>query len=120
MPREYTSPSGATILVGKDAHDNERLTFVLAKATDTWFHVSSFPGAHVVLVTPESPHTIQEQDILFAAELAAKHSKAAAAVNQKSCLVDCCLVIDVTKPKNAPTGMVEISNARTLTVDFGV
>jgi predicted ribosome quality control (RQC) complex YloA/Tae2 family protein len=40
----------ATVLVGRGARDNERLTFQRARGRDVWLHAMDWPGAHVVLV----------------------------------------------------------------------
>lgn len=38
-----------TILVGKNAKGNEKLTFTIAKGNDTWLHVTPMAGSHVVI-----------------------------------------------------------------------
>lgn len=106
------SPNGFEVLSGRDCHENEALTFQEAHPDDLWFHASDVPGSHVLL-----KHVIdknyQQIDILFAAQLAAKYSKAK--VNKKV-KVDYCMIKDVTKPHKAPKGMVNISNHRQITV----
>lgn len=62
---------GATLLVGKNNSQNDRITRDAAK-TDTWLHVKDAHGSHAVLKTP-SP---TDSQILRAAEIAAFYSQA--------------------------------------------
>mgnify|MGYP005838563739 CR=1 FL=1 len=70
----FKSPSGFSVLVGKSAKSNYRITFEIAKPHDLFFHVNGSPGAHVILRT--EGHDVPEEDILFAARLALEHSRA--------------------------------------------
>lgn len=47
--RRFTSTDGLTILVGRNAKENEELTFGLAKSDDLWLHARGTPGSHVVV-----------------------------------------------------------------------
>lgn len=38
-----------TILVGKNAKGNEKLTFTIANGNDTWLHVTPMAGSHVII-----------------------------------------------------------------------
>jgi predicted ribosome quality control (RQC) complex YloA/Tae2 family protein len=38
-----------TIYVGRNARENDELTFGLAKSDDLWLHVRGTPGSHVVV-----------------------------------------------------------------------
>lgn len=40
-----------TILVGKSAADNEKVTFLAAGPHDLWLHTRDYPGSHVVILT---------------------------------------------------------------------
>jgi predicted ribosome quality control (RQC) complex YloA/Tae2 family protein len=40
-----------TILVGKSAMDNEKVTFEAAGPHDLWLHTRDYPGSHVVILT---------------------------------------------------------------------
>eukprot|EP00466_Bigelowiella_natans_P020649 jgi/Bigna1/89526/estExt_fgenesh1_pg.C_510022 len=44
--------TGWTILVGKNAEDNDRLSTKIGNADDFWFHVAGVPGSHVVVRNP--------------------------------------------------------------------
>ncbi len=73
-PRETTSPSGLMIIWGRNNRQNDQVTTRMAKEGDLWFHAHKIPGSHVVLKTAGGQ--AQEEDILFAAGIAAGYSKA--------------------------------------------
>jgi predicted ribosome quality control (RQC) complex YloA/Tae2 family protein len=110
MPKEFTSKNGFKILVGKDSKENDYLTRQVAKSTDIFFHVSDYPGSHVILVS-EPDKTILMEDLKDAAYLAHYHSKAKA---KKSANVDYSTTNNVTKPRGAPCGEVELLKFKTL------
>jgi predicted ribosome quality control (RQC) complex YloA/Tae2 family protein len=43
------SADGLPIFVGRNAQENEELTFRLAKSDDLWLHARGAPGSHVVV-----------------------------------------------------------------------
>jgi predicted ribosome quality control (RQC) complex YloA/Tae2 family protein len=47
--RRYTSTDGLPIYVGRNARENDELTFGLAKSEDLWLHARGTPGSHVVV-----------------------------------------------------------------------
>jgi len=47
--RRFTSSDGLAIYVGRNARENDELTFRLAKSDDLWLHVRGTPGSHVVV-----------------------------------------------------------------------
>lgn len=47
--RRFTSTDGLPIFVGRNARENEDLTFRLAKSDDLWLHARGTPGSHVVV-----------------------------------------------------------------------
>jgi predicted ribosome quality control (RQC) complex YloA/Tae2 family protein len=47
--RRFTSSDGLTIYVGRNARENDELTFGLAKSDDLWLHARGTPGSHVVV-----------------------------------------------------------------------
>ena len=47
--REFVSPHGVPILVGRNRSENEQLSLRIACEPDVWMHVRGSPGAHVVL-----------------------------------------------------------------------
>lgn len=47
--RRFTSSDGLAIYVGRNARENDELTFGLAKSDDLWLHARGTPGSHVVV-----------------------------------------------------------------------
>lgn len=62
--RRFTSTDGLQILVGRNARENDELTFGLAKSDDLWLHARGAPGSHVVVRLEKGkdapPATLQE------------------------------------------------------------
>lgn len=50
-PRTLSTPStdGYPIFVGRNARENDALTFGLARSEDLWLHARNVPGSHVVV-----------------------------------------------------------------------
>ncbi|NTV19852.1 MAG: DUF814 domain-containing protein [Chlorobium limicola] len=66
------SPS-VTLYIGKNAKNNEQLTFAFAKPDDIWLHARGSAGSHCVLKGATMQH---KEEIRKAAEIAARHSAA--------------------------------------------
>jgi predicted ribosome quality control (RQC) complex YloA/Tae2 family protein len=49
QPLRYYSPQGFEIVVGRNARQNEEVTFAIGKGDDLWLHARGAPGAHVVI-----------------------------------------------------------------------
>jgi len=47
--RRFISSDGLPIFVGRNARENDELTFGLAKSDDLWLHARGTPGSHVVI-----------------------------------------------------------------------
>ncbi len=104
---------GFEVLVGRGDEDNDRLTFEVAEPRDLWLHVAGgTPGSHVVIRNPEGGEVPREV-VEGAAAAAAWYSKARAASRVE---VHVCRVADVSKPRGAPTGMVELSRWKAVRV----
>ena len=62
--RRFISSDGLAIYVGRNARENDELTFGLAKSDDLWFHARGTPGSHVVVRvekgTDPLPETIRD------------------------------------------------------------
>lgn len=80
--KEFKTSSGLLILVGKNAKDNEELTFKKSRKFDYFFHVREAPGAHTILFLKDKNTKPSKKDIEEAATIAAKNSKA-----RTSCIV---------------------------------
>jgi predicted ribosome quality control (RQC) complex YloA/Tae2 family protein len=108
---------GFEILVGRGDEDNDRLTFEIGEPHDLWLHVAGgSPGSHVVVRNPgrgDVPRGVVEQ----AAAAAAWYSKARNAARVE---VHYCRVADVSKPRGAPTGLVELARWKSVKVRPGL
>jgi predicted ribosome quality control (RQC) complex YloA/Tae2 family protein len=100
------------IFIGRNAPQNEQVTFQRGDPDDLWLHVRGLPGAHVVVKSGGRP--VPDEVVKEAARLAAYYSSA-----RESDRVD----VDVTERryvKRAPgrrPGMVTYRNERTLYVE---
>ena len=73
-PLRYRTPGGVEIVAGRNARQNEQVTFRIAQPGDLWLHARGVPGAHVVIRSGGRPPG--EDDIELAARLAAYRSGA--------------------------------------------
>ena len=113
---EYALPGGWTVLAGKTDEDNECLSLRIARPDDYWFHAHGLPGSHVVLQGPEGEKP--DRDTLKrAASIAAYHSKARAGGVVP---VSCTQARNVSKPRGAKVGTVQIRKETTLKVRPGL
>ena len=97
---------GFEVLVGRTARDNDKLTFKVARPQDVWLHVGGgTPGSHVVVRTPEGGE-VPRAVVKRAAELAVQHSKAKNASGKVD--VHVCRACDVSKPRGAKAGSVQL------------
>jgi predicted ribosome quality control (RQC) complex YloA/Tae2 family protein len=104
---------GFEILIGRGEEENDHLTFEVAEPHDLWLHVAGgTPGSHVVVRNPERV-AIPAEVLERAAEAAAWYSKSRAAAQVK---VHVCRVSEVSKPRNAPAGLVELARWSTVRV----
>ena len=66
--RRFTSTDGLPIFVGRNARENDELTFGLAKSDDVWLHARGAPGSHVVVRlskgTDIPPETLRDAAML--------------------------------------------------------
>jgi predicted ribosome quality control (RQC) complex YloA/Tae2 family protein len=72
-PRRLASPDGFTVWVGKNALQNDSLTFRQAAPHDLWLHARGAPGAHVIVQSEGRP--VPERTVEWAAALAAYYSR---------------------------------------------
>ena len=110
-PLEFKSPEGFTILVGRNNKQNDMLTTKLAEKTDIWLHTKNITGSHVIIRA--NGQEVPDDTIIYAARLAAFHSKAK---NSSQVPVDYVPVKFVKKPSGSKPGMVIFTNNRTLYV----
>jgi predicted ribosome quality control (RQC) complex YloA/Tae2 family protein len=106
-----TAPGGAAVWVGKNALQNQHLTFSRANADDLWLHARGVPGAHVIIPTAQGLPS--EDDVFWAAGVAAFYSRAR---HDTAVDVDVTVKKHVRAIKGAPPGMVTLRNESTLHV----
>lgn len=105
---------GFEVLVGKGARENDELTLRVAEPQDLWLHAADYAGSHVVIRNPEGLPEIPRHVVERAAELAVWHSKARNARGKVE--VHVCRAGEVSKPRGAPPGQVEIRRWASLKV----
>lgn len=104
---------GFEILVGRGSEENDLLTFEVAEPHDLWLHVGGgTPGSHVVVRNPNKG-VVPPKVIEVAAAAAAWYSKARSAAKVS---VEYCSVSDVSKPRGAPAGLVELAKWKSVKV----
>ncbi|UBV43437.1 NFACT family protein [Deinococcus taeanensis] len=108
----YTTPGGFEALVGRNNKENATLTHRIGRSLDFWFHAQGYPGSHVLVRT--GGRDLDLPDILYAARLAAAHSKARGSSNVP---VDYTRIKHVWRPKGAPAGQVHYTDQKTVFVD---
>jgi len=111
-PREFKTDSGKTILVGRSSSENNYLTLKIAKSGDIFLHAADFAGSHVILQLV-GDEAATRADLEDAACLAAYYSKGK---NRKAVKVDYTDRNNISKPRKAPAGLVELSSFKTLKV----
>ncbi|MFO7626902.1 MAG: NFACT family protein [Candidatus Fermentibacteraceae bacterium] len=108
-PREFVLEGGWRCIAGRNARENEELTFRTAARDDFWLHARGTSGSHVILRRDGRPGNPPEKVLQLAADIAARHS------GQKGIIpVDCTLVKYVRRVKGAPQGFVKYTNEKTL------
>jgi predicted ribosome quality control (RQC) complex YloA/Tae2 family protein len=106
--RTFRATSGAEILVGRSARDNDTLSLRVARGSDLWLHTSDSPGSHVLLrlARGQEPHP---EDVLDAAHLAAHFSPLSKASRVSVHVVP---AKQVRKPKGAAPGLVTVAGGK--------
>lgn len=107
-PIEYKSSDGYTILVGRNNHQNDKLSLKFAEKSDIWLHTQTITGSHVLILT--DGETPPDKTIEEAAIIAAVNSKGK---NSTLVPVDYCLAKFVKKPSGAKPGKVIFTNYST-------
>lgn len=105
---EAVSPSGYKVLYGKNNRMNEELTLKTANKNDMWFHIKDMAGSHVVVLC--GGKELSEEDMDFAATLAAQNSKGA---KLGTAPVDYTRIKNVRKIPGGKTGMVTYTDFKT-------
>jgi predicted ribosome quality control (RQC) complex YloA/Tae2 family protein len=111
LPYRTFLSGGGRILVGRNARDNDALTFRVARGNDVWLHARGVQGAHVVIPgagdAPDS--TVLGDAALLAAHFSSFRSTGGVEVSWTRCK-------HVRKPRGAPPGSVLITQEKTIRV----
>lgn len=112
--RRFSLDGGYEVWVGRNARQNDDLTFHHAQKYDLWMHARGVPGSHAVLRKPNRDAEPGKQIIHSAASIAAHFSKA-----RGSRLVPVMVTERkyVTKPKGAPPGAVRVEREDVVLVE---
>jgi predicted ribosome quality control (RQC) complex YloA/Tae2 family protein len=101
------------VFIGKNAKNNDILTFKFANKNDLWFHAQGVPGSHVILRSRERgnnpPMNIVEQVASIAAYYSAAHNSSTVAVNYTE-------VRYVRKPRKSNPGTALLTQSKTIFV----
>ena len=111
--RRAVSPGGFQLIWGKNNRSNDHVSRQLTTGRDLWFHAQGLPGCHLVLKRGEQPGEIPEEDVLFAAALAAGYSR-----GQEAPKVEVIVAAgnQVRKPPGARPGLVTVGHYRSVLV----
>lgn len=111
--RRYSLEAGYEVWVGRNARQNDLLTFHYAQKYDLWMHARGVPGSHTVLRLPNRNARPGKHLLEQAASIAAYHSKA-----RGSGLVPVIVTERkyVRKPKGAEPGTVVVEREDVLIV----
>ncbi len=110
-PLKVTTDSGYVIWVGRNARQNDQVTFDKGGPVDLWLHARGVPGAHVIIKSGAAD--VPDNVIRRAAEIAAYYSRARA---ESRVLVDVTRRKYVRKIKGGKPGMVTYRNESPLEV----
>jgi predicted ribosome quality control (RQC) complex YloA/Tae2 family protein len=111
QPLRFRSPSGFEIVVGRNARQNEHVTFAVAHPGDWWLHVRGQPGAHVVVKgAGREPDSATMQ---AAAQLAAYYSSAR---GERAADVILARKRDVSRAPGGKVGQVMVAKEKVLVV----
>lgn len=106
--------NGHALIVGRNARENEEVTFRVARRDDLWLHARQRTGAHVVLQSEGAPG---DEALEAAAAVAAYYSEGR---NDSAVDVDVARVRDVRKIPGGPPGRVTYRRESTLRVTPGI
>ncbi|MCC2546554.1 NFACT RNA binding domain-containing protein [Hymenobacter sp. BT175] len=112
LPFKVFEDAGFTILVGRNAQNNDLLTQRYAHKEDLWLHAKDVTGSHVV-IRHKSGQTVPEPVVEHAAQLAAWYSRRQ---NDSLCPVTVTPKKFVRKPKGAVPGSVVVERERVVLV----
>ncbi len=112
QPMRFESTDGYPIYVGRNNHQNEELTFRLARKDDLWLHAQKVHGSHVIIACAGKQPP--DNTITQAAQLAAHYAETAGGQNVA---VDVTPVKQVKKTPAGKPGMVIYHTYKTVIVN---
>ena len=112
LPFKVFADSGFTILVGRNAQNNDLLTQRYAHKDDLWLHAKDVSGSHVV-IRHRAGQPVPEPVVERAAQLAAWYSRRQ---NDSLCPVTVTPKKFVRKPKGALPGQVLVEREKVVLV----
>jgi predicted ribosome quality control (RQC) complex YloA/Tae2 family protein len=104
-------PHGFEVVVGRNARENEAVTFRIGRSLDVWLHAQGVTGSHVIIRS--GGREVPAETLRFAAELAAGQAQVG---GEGTALVDYTQRKHVWKVKGMPAGAVHYAHQRTLAV----
>jgi len=107
------TPGGWPLYWGKNSRTNDYVSRNMTGTQDLWFHAQGMPGSHLVLKCGDSADQVSEEDLVFAASLAAGYSRGKDAGKVEVIVAK---GRDVRKPKGARPGLVTVDSYRTVMV----
>ncbi len=107
----FQGPHGFEVVVGRNARDNDKVTFEVGRSRDLWFHAQGYRGSHVIVRS--GGNEVPFETVLFAARLAAGYSEAFRSDNVP---VDYTVRKNVWKVKGGAPGAVNFTQHRTVYV----
>lgn len=108
-PLEFILPGGWRCFAGRNASQNDRLTFKIAGRDDIWLHARGIAGAHVIIRRDGRADNPGKAAIEQAAQIAARHSTSNGVVP-----VDWTLARYVRRMKGGGPGMVIYTREKTV------
>ena len=111
QPVRVTTPEGFEVIIGRNALQNERVTWKLAQSDDIWLHAQGAPGSHVIIRA--QGREIPQEVIAAAAGWALWHSQARE--NTKSAVI-VTRKRHLRKIKGGRPGQVRVLQQRSITV----
>lgn len=108
-PLEYILTGGWRCLVGRNAKQNDQLTFKIGARNDIWLHARGVPGAHVIVKRDGRADNPSAQSMDHAAFIAAKHCSSNGIIP-----IDWTLVKYVRRIKGGGPGQVTYTREKTI------
>ena len=110
-PLRFVVDATTVIFVGRNAFQNQQVTFTIGESHDTWLHARGIPGGHVIVKNGGRP--VDPAVLRRAAALAAYYSSAR---DEAAVDIDVCRRTGVRKIKGGPAGLVSYHAESTIRV----